>query len=70
MVVVELVESLMGAVVRGAPVAPVSLMGEVDGEAPIAPVSLMDKVFEEASIAPVGLLCLYTRSPKDFEDKG
>ncbi len=35
----QLVGSLMGAVVGGAPMAPVSLMGAVVGGAPMAPVS-------------------------------
>ena len=63
---------LVGVVVKGVEVVELveSLMGAVDGEAPIAPVSLMDAVVEEASIAPVGLLCLFTRSPKAFEEKG
>ena len=51
----ELVGSLMGAVVGGAPVASVSLVGAVVGGAPIA---------------PVDLLYLFMKGPKAFEEEG
>ncbi len=62
--------SLMGAVVGGAPIAPVSLMGAVVRGAPIAPVSLMGAVVGGAPIAPVDLLYLFMKGPKAFEEEG
>jgi hypothetical protein len=75
--------SLMGAVFRGTPMAPVSLVGAVFGGAPIAPVSLVGAVLGGAPIAPVSLVgavlggapitpvCLpFEEEPKPSEEEG